>query len=69
MLNFYFCPHMSTEYTPVMTISQEKTSLNDYLQFKDVVILEEYLLDNTDFYGCSLKFKARSNTLPLDYRT
>ena len=48
---------------------QEKTSLSDYLQFKDVVKLEEYLLDYTDFYGCSLKFKARSNTLPLDYRT
>ena len=42
---------MSTEYTPVMTISQEKTSLEDYLQFKDVVKLEEYLLDNTEFYG------------------
>ena len=27
---------------------QEKTSLSDYLQFKDVIKLEEYLLDYTD---------------------
>ena len=28
--------------------------------------METYLLDKTDFYGASLKFKIRSNTLPLE---
>ena len=28
--------------------------------------MENYLLDKTDFYGASLKFKIRSNTLPLE---
>ena len=46
----------------------DKSSLKDYAYFKNVIHLEEYLLDKTDFYGCSLKFKARSNTLPLQYR-
>jgi hypothetical protein len=31
--------------------------------------LENYLLDKTDFQGASLKFRLRSNTLPLDRRT
>ena len=30
--------------------------------------MESYLKDKLDFYGASLKFKARSNTLPLDNR-
>ena len=47
---------------------RERSSLKDYLQFKKDVQLEEYLLDKTDFFGCSLKFKARSNTLPLEHR-
>ena len=40
--------------------------LNEYVQFKSISILEDYLLDKLDFYGASLKFKARSNTLALD---
>ena len=31
--------------------------------------LEPYLLDKTDFQGINLKFKARTNTLQLDYNT
>ena len=49
-------------------IVRGKSSLTDYLYFKKDIQMEEYLLDKTDFYGCSLKFKARSNTLPLAYR-
>ena len=44
----------------------QKSSLADYIQFKRVHFLEDYLLDKLDFYGASLKFKARSNTLALD---
>ena len=47
---------------------RDKSSLNDYALFKDNVHLERYLLDKTDFHGSSIKFKARSNTLPLNYR-
>ena len=36
--------------------------------FLDNVYLERYLLDKTDFYGSSIKFKARSNTHSLNYR-
>ena len=46
----------------------EKSSLCDYINIKFSIGMEEYLLDSTDFYGCSLTFKARSNTLPLEYR-
>lgn len=44
----------------------QKSSLMNYVQFKKHPALESYLLDKLDFYGASLKFKARSNTLPLD---
>lgn len=43
-----------------------KSSLVDYVTIKDTPCLEQYLLDKTDFYGACLKFKIRSNTLPLD---
>jgi hypothetical protein len=46
-----------------------KSSLNSYVLLKRQPNLENYLLDNKDFYGASLKFKARSNTLPLNGRT
>ena len=45
-----------------------KYSLYDYIRFKNKPHLENYLLDKLDFYGVSLKFKARSNTLPLNGR-
>jgi hypothetical protein len=45
-----------------------KTSLIDYISFKDSPSLESYLLDKTDFHAASLKFKLRSNTLPLERR-
>jgi len=45
-----------------------KSSLIDYVCFKNQPYLENYLLDKLDFYGVSLKFKARSNTLPLNGR-
>ena len=43
-----------------------KSSLTSYLIIKDTPCMEKYLLDATDFHGASLKFKIRSNTLPLD---
>jgi hypothetical protein len=46
-----------------------KTSLHDYICFKKQPSLESYLMDKIDFTGASLKFKARSNTLPLNGRT
>jgi hypothetical protein len=46
-----------------------KSSLKDYATFKCCPGLENYLLDKTDFQGASLKFRLRSNTLPLDRRT
>ena len=49
-------------------IARSKYSLNNYVMFKNSLVLEEYLLDKSDFYGASLKFKARSNTLPLNGR-
>ena len=30
--------------------------------------MESYLMEKLDFYGSSLKFRARSNVLPLDGR-
>ncbi|XP_071963907.1 uncharacterized protein [Antedon mediterranea] len=42
-----------------------KSSLLDYSLIKESPSLEPYLLDKTDFYGSSLKFKLRINTLPL----
>ena len=44
----------------------QKSSLDLYIKFKKSPYLERYLLDKLDFYGASLKFKARSNTLPLE---
>ena len=43
----------------------QKSSLSDYIKFKRTPVLEDYFLDILDFYGASLKFKARSNTLAL----
>jgi len=48
---------------------QSKSSLLNYALLKDKPFLEEYLLSDLDFYASSLKFKARSNTLPLNKRT
>jgi len=48
---------------------QSKSSLLYYALLKDAPHLEKYLLCNTDFYAASLKFKARSNTLPLNARS
>ena len=48
--------------------AQSKSSLADYVTIKENLCMESYLLDKTDFYGASLKFKIRSNTLPLDHR-
>lgn len=47
----------------------QKSSLKDYSKLKFTPSLEKYLLDKTNFLGASLKFKLRSNTLPLDGRT
>ena len=49
-------------------ITCNKSSLSDYIRFKNKPYLENYLIDKLDFYGVSLKFKARSNTLPLNGR-
>lgn len=46
-----------------------KSSLKEYAAVKCRPGLENYLLDKTDFQGASLKFRLRSNTLPLDRRT
>lgn len=48
--------------------AKDKSSLNDYTTFKYNIEQEWYLLDKCDFYASSLKFKARSNTLPLEHR-
>jgi len=59
-------------YVSLKQIYFEKRSghppLTDYRVFKDLPGLENYLLDCTDFYDASLKFKLRSNTLPLERR-
>ena len=48
--------------------AQSKSSLADYVTIKENLCMESYLSDKTDFYGASLKFKIRSNTLPLDHK-
>ena len=48
------------------TRALEKSSLANYLKFKIVPSLEIYLLDKIYFSGCTLKFKARTNTLNLE---
>ena len=45
-----------------------KSSLRDYILIKRKPSLENYLLCKQDFYGAAMKFKARSNTLPLNSR-
>ena len=45
-----------------------KSSIQDYMAIKNAPNLEEYLLDRCDFEGASIKFKLRSNTLPLNYK-
>ena len=47
---------------------KSKSSLIDYSNIKYTPHMEIYLLDKTDFYGASLKFKIRSNTLPLEHK-
>ena len=47
---------------------EKKSSLTDYASLKETIALENYLLDKIDFEGVALKFKVRSNTLPLDSR-
>ena len=46
-----------------------KSFLSDYVLLKSKPELEQYLLCNLDFHAASLKFKARSNTLPINGRT
>ena len=36
--------------------------------FKSYPYIESYLMDKLDFYGSSLKLRARSNVLPPDER-
>ena len=48
--------------------ASSKSSLTDYVLIKSKPYLENYLLCKVDFYGAALKFKARSNTLPLNAR-
>ena len=45
-----------------------KSSLTNHRSIKPTPGLETYLLDKVDFHGASLKFKLRSNTLPLEYK-
>ena len=47
---------------------RDKSSIKDYVLFKENVHLKRYLLDKTGCYGSSMKFRARSNTLSLNYR-
>jgi hypothetical protein len=49
--------------------AKTKSSLTDYVKFKHFLVLENYLLEKTDFIGINLTFKARSNTLSLNGRT
>ena len=46
----------------------DKSSLKCYVMFKSHPYMETYLMDKLDFYGSSLKFRARANVLPLDGR-
>ena len=46
--------------------AKKKTTLNDYIKFKNAPCLEYYLLDKVNFKGANLKFKARTNTLDLE---
>ena len=48
--------------------AMSKSSLKDYVLYKRKPSLESYLLCKLDFYGAAIKFKARSNTLPLNSR-
>lgn len=57
------------DHTNLLNQAKEKSSLWYYVNLKSSHNLETYLLDKTDFYGVNLKFKARSNTLPLNSRT
>ena len=52
-----------------MVSSYKSTSLQEYATLKLKPKLENYLIDKTDFEGVALKFKVRSNTLPLNNRT
>ena len=45
-----------------------KSSLFYYAKLKNEPSLENYLLEKINFNGANLKFKVRSNTLPLDSR-
>ena len=54
------------DYLDWLDKAQSKTSLNMYLTLKDNLNQEHYLLDSTDFYGVSLKLRARTNTLQLE---
>ena len=47
----------------------QKISLHNYSKLQSSPKLQKYLLDKTNFYGASIKFKLRSNTLPLDCKT
>jgi len=49
--------------------AKNKFSLANYVNLKSYRCIEPYLLDQVDFQGVNLKFKARSNTLPLNNRT
>lgn len=46
--------------------ARHKSSLNMFLNLKDNLNQESYLLDSTNFYGVSLKLRARTNTLQLE---
>jgi len=46
--------------------ARNKSSLNMFLSLKDNLNQEIYLLDSTNFYGASLKLRARTNTLQLE---
>ena len=60
---------ISNFYTQWRENTKVKSSLLYYTEMKDRPSLENYLLSNLDFYAASLKFKARSHTLPINGRS
>jgi hypothetical protein len=60
---------MDNAYRKWSSNALSKSSLLNYNLIKNRPHLEDYLLCNVDFYAASLKFKARSNTLPVNGRT
>ena len=64
--SLFKCNNKQNDHMDWKVRTSGKSSLINYHVYKDAPFLEPYLLDQFNFKGINLKFKARSNSLNLE---